>query len=523
VYAAAHMSSARKTSVLLFFLFQSLYALTSSGNAFRIPDEFEVYFQAEHLVDAGDLSVPQTLAIQQPVVVNGRVVGTQSVFFGKYGQDGKPYAPYGPLSAVLAVPHHLLGRAVAAVAGVPRVTRAEGLAWVILVGGITLLSSATAAALAVAGFHRAALAISTPPSAALVLSLLLGGATVLWPYSATLYSEAWQAAALVWAAALLLEARAGQGRARPRVIGAALLLTVAGLTKVTALVFAPAFVVAVLFDRLLTERTRREVAVTLTIGIILATAIHFRWNEYRFDEPFDFGYDWSETIPVLPPRAFAPGDVPRGLAVLLLSPGKSLFVWAPVLVLAVAGARRLWQRERALAAGIATATGVGLVFFAAYQFPEGGYSHGPRNLVPILPLMLLPAAGAEAGQWRRPVLAACAAIGFIVALLALSVSYLEDQAMVASANGYYEQIEPAPGRPANRYRLGYIPFITTLRSPGWASSRSLGQGPDFFPLHLRQAQRQLPDGRTIPSWLIWGWPLAWLLLFMGAAIRLRRA
>lgn len=523
MYAAAHMSSARTTAVLLFIFFQSLYALTSSGNAFRIPDEFEVYFQVEHLVDAGDLSVPQTLDIQQPVVVNGKMVGTQSVFFGKRGKDGKPYAPYGPLLAVLAVPHHLLGRAVAAVAGVPRVPRANGLAWVILVGGITLLTSATAAALAVVGFYRAALAMSTPASVALLLSLLLGGATVMWPYSATLYSEAWQAAALVWAAALLLEARAGQGQARARVIGAALLLAVAGLTKVTALVFAPALVVAVLVDRTLAERTRREVAVTLAIGIILAAAIHVRWNEYRFGAPFDFGYDWSETIPVLPPRAFAISDVPRGLAVLLFSPGKSVFVWAPVLVLAVAGARRLWQRDRALAVGIATATGLGLVFFAAYQFPEGGYSHGPRNLVPIVPLMLLPAAGIEAGRWRRPVLAACAAVGVVTMLLSLSVSYLEDQAMVGSANGYYDRIDPAPGRPSNRYRLGYIPFVTTLRAPGWSVSPALGQGPDFFPLHLRQAQRQLRDGRAIPSWLIWVWPLAWLLLCLGAAGRLYRA
>src|SRR5687767_3721639 len=113
------MTATNRICLLLFLLFQSLYALTSSGNAFRIPDEFEVYFQAEHLVDAGDLSVPQTLAIRQPVVVDGRVVGTQSVFFGKVGRDGKPYAPYGPLAAVLAVPHHLLGRAVAYVSGVP--------------------------------------------------------------------------------------------------------------------------------------------------------------------------------------------------------------------------------------------------------------------------------------------------------------------------------------------------------------------------------------------------------------------
>jgi len=515
------MSSARTASLLLFLLFQSLYALTSSGNAFRIPDEFEVYFQVENLIDAGDLSVPQTLAIRQPVVVDGKVVGTQSVFFGKEGRDGKPYAPYGPLAAVLAVPHHLLGRAVAAVARVPRVPRAQGLAWVILVGGITLLSSATAAALAVAGFYRAALALAASPSTALLFALMLGGATVLWPYSATMYSEAWQAAALVWAAALLFEARLGPAP-RARVIAAALLLTVAGLTKITALVFAPAFVIAVWFDRSLAERARREVALALVMGIGLAVAIHIGWNDFRFGRPFEFGYDWAETIPVLPARTFAPIDVPRGLAVLLLSPGKSLFVWAPVLVLAVAGARRLWQREPAVALGIALVTSVGLLFYAAYLFPEGGYAHGPRNLVPILPLMLLPAVALDEAPWRRPVLAACAALGLAMALLALSVSYLEDQAMTAAVNGYYERIIPADGRPSNRYRLGYIPFVSAMRSPGWATSPALGRGPDYFPLHLRQARAQLPDGRAIPVWLIWGWPLMWLASLLGVATVLFR-
>jgi hypothetical protein len=89
--------------------------LTSSGNAFRVPDEFEVYFQAEHLVDAGDISVPQTLTIRP-----------QSKLFGKVGLDGKPYAPYGPLAAFLAVPHHLIGRALASILGVPRLPRVRG-------------------------------------------------------------------------------------------------------------------------------------------------------------------------------------------------------------------------------------------------------------------------------------------------------------------------------------------------------------------------------------------------------------
>lgn len=513
--------------MLLFLVFQALYALTSSGNAFRIPDEFEVYFQVEHLADAGDLSIPQTLAIRQPVVVNGRVVGTLPIFFGKVGSDGKPYAPYGPLAAVLSLPHHLAGRALAWVVGVPRAQAGKGLAWVILVGGVTMLVTATGAALAVAGFYRAVIVLGTPAAAALILSLLLGGATVLWPYGSTLYSEALQAAALVWAAAFLLEAKRGATNPRARVLMAALLLAVAGLTKVTALVFAPAFVVAVLCDRSLSPRTRRDVAVALALGIAFATAVHLGWNDFRFNSPFDFGYDWSETIPVLPARPFSLSELPRGIAVLLTTPGKSIFLWAPVLLLAAASSRRFWPREPAAAIGVAVAFATGLLVFGAYLFPEGAYAHGPRNLVPILPLLLLPAAGADAGRWSRPVLLACGAVGLVMALLAVSVSFLEDQAMIGGPAGssrsqYYEQITPAPGRPSNRYRFGYVPFVSAMRSPGWASSQALGQGPDFFPLHLAQARAQLPDGKTIPAWLVWIWPTGWLGFLVAASVALAR-
>src|SRR5215467_3881545 len=176
------MSAGARRTALLFLIFQSLYALTSSGNVFRVPDEFEVYFQTEHFVDAGDLSVPQTLAIQQPVIVDGKVVGSQSMFFGEIGRDGRPYAPYGPLVALLALPHHVAGRAIARAAGVARAPLPDGIAWLVVVGGITMLATATAAALAVAGFHCAALLLGTAPPAAATLAILLGAATALWPY-----------------------------------------------------------------------------------------------------------------------------------------------------------------------------------------------------------------------------------------------------------------------------------------------------------------------------------------------------
>jgi len=518
------MRSHGRTTLLLFVFFQALYALTSSGNAFRVPDEFEVYFQVEHLVDAGDLSVPQTLAIKSRT--------GEPIFFGKIGQNGRPYAPYGPLAAVLALPHHLLGRAVAAAAGVPRTPLPAGVAWVFLVGGITMTATATAAALAVAGFHRAALALGTPPRQALVLAMLLGGATVLWPYGTSFYAEAWSAAAFIWAAALLFSARkiaaADPRHARTLVVVASLLLTVAGLAKATSLVFAPAFVIAALSENGHGSFSARlAVATALALGIALAAAVHLSLNAYRFGNPFDFGYGWAEMVPQLPPRLFLARDVPRGLAVLLLTPGKSILLWAPPLWLAAAHARAFWRRERALTLGVTCAAASGLIFYAAYLYPDGGYSHGPRNLVPLVPLALLPAGGPDAGWWRKPALIACAAVGMTMAVLAVSVSFLEDQGLggdlgAGARTVYYERVTPAPGRVWNRYRLDYVPFISATGSEGWMRSGTLGQGPDFFPLHLLQARRQLPNGDAIPLWLVWAWPAGWLAILAAAGAALLR-
>src|SRR5579859_1164918 len=220
----------------LFLFFFALYALTSSGNAFRVPDEFEVYFQAEHLADAHDLSVPQTLSVNE----NG-----EPIFFGKFGSDGKPYAPYGPGVAFLILPFHLLGRAVAQIAGVARAPLPAGIAWEFLVGGITALAMAFAAALAVAGFFSASVALGAPEPIGLSLAVVLGLGTILWPYATALYCEAWLAAALIWAAAFLLEVSPESGSDRPsgsslRVGVAAILIALAIVTKPTAIVIAPA-------------------------------------------------------------------------------------------------------------------------------------------------------------------------------------------------------------------------------------------------------------------------------------------
>ena len=506
-----------RPGIRLFWCFFALYALTSSGNPFRVPDEFEVYFQAASLADAGELSVPQTLAIAQE---------GQPIFFGKFGADGRPYAPYGPGVAFLIAPFHLAGRAVARLAGVPRVPLPAGIAWEVLVGGLTTFATAFAAALAVAGFYRACLALGADRHRAVPLAIVLGGATMLWPYGTTLYSEAWLAAAFAWAAALLLDARSRDRGAGARVASAALLLAAAILTKPTAVVIAPAFIIAALVDPVASGRARLRAAIVLAAGCAAGAAGQVWWNVYRFGQPFDFGYNLAAMIPEPPARSFTLEDLPRGLFVQLLTPGKSLFVWAPATLLGLLALPVCWRRERALAAGLSVAALSAVSFYAAYLFPEGGYAHGPRHLVPLIPLLLLPLA-VPAVPWKRRELVACAAFGCLMAALAASVSFLEDQsapgASARIATGpYYERVDPSPGRPGNRYRVDYIPFKFALTSGHWWSpDRASGNGPDFFALHLARARATLPGGTTIPPWMPWAVSLPWAVVLVWSAASLR--
>jgi hypothetical protein len=144
--------------------------------------------------------------------------------------------------------------------------------------------------------------------------------------------------------------------------------------------------------------------------------------------------------------------------------------------------------------------------------------------VPIIPLLLLPAAGRNSRWSARPI-AMCAALGMIVALLAVSVSYLEDQVLGADLGAgartvYYERIRPAPGRAWNRYRMDFVPFVSALGSSHWLHAERLGQGPDLFPLHMLQARREMTGGQAIPIWLVWAWPACWLTVLLGAGAAL---
>jgi len=128
----------------------------------------------------------------------------------------------------------------------------------------------------------------------------------------------------------------------------------------------------------------------------------------------------------------------------LLSPGMSVFVYSPVLLLLPWTFAPFWRRHRAEAlAGVVLAV-TSLGFYSAYRLWTGLYTcPGPRYLVPVVVVALLPLGpwlDLSRGRALRVAFGALVALGVGVELLTTVVSWGD----VISAEGYESRL-PAFG------------------------------------------------------------------------------
>lgn len=390
-------SPTRRVALLIFLACFGLYALFSAGRL-RLPDEQEVYFQAQSLAERGELAVPQAVKL--------------GVFFGKRGKrDGKPYAPYGPGTALFVLPHYLAARAAA---GVVLGEAATPAALFSLRSLLTCFATAFYSALAVALLWLVCSEIGVPPRRALLVTLALALGTVVFSYATVFFSEGVQTAFLLASLLALL---------RGRMTLAGLALGAAVLCKAPTIVLAPGFAALAYFGRYGQAPSLRRV-LALAWPVALACAFHLGWNTWRFESPLDFGYDWSETMPEgVKARGFS-ATYWRGLVGLTISPGKGLLFFAPPVLLGLAGLKGLYAQERSLALGVGLMAMASILFWPNFLGWDGGYCIGPRQVVPLIPFLVLPACFATLPSWSFKALTG---IGLALQLLCVTTPFLQDQ------------------------------------------------------------------------------------------------
>jgi hypothetical protein len=211
-----------------------------------------------------------------------------------------------------------------------------------------------------------------------LLPLALGLGTLAWRYAGYDPSEEMQMG-------LLMLAVYGVVRRTPKAIviggvGFACLF----LVKLIYVLFFP-FLLLYLITRPGECRHRIRDAALFTFPFILAGCFIACMNVIRFGNPLESGYGGEASM-------FLPSQLWWTVPELLGSLDKGLFVFCPILILGLFGWLRFESRYRAEAILCAVLIFVNLILSGAWHSWIGGWSWGPRLLVPFIPLWLLPAA-----------------------------------------------------------------------------------------------------------------------------------
>jgi hypothetical protein len=434
-HSIAGRTSLRSLGLWLFATFQFFYLLTSTGRV-RTPDEYNTLYTTESLVLHGTTAVPQAVALHN--------------FYGRLDVHGQPRAAYPPGQALICTPWYALGQYVLArLPGVPHDPPYND-DTDLVVAFASCLSSATFAALTVTFFFLILAGIGIPLRAALMATAMLGLATPILAYSAWLFSEPLSAAIFTGVAWMVLVRDRGpapEGAAdgvlssaslkrcpdtthgRYATATAGLILGLSTLVRPTNVLAIAVFAVAIFArDGKGAVKSAFLFCAAAAVGIALLLA----HNAILFGSPFAFGYPTAAEGA----KRLNSFDTPllKGLYGFLLSPGKSVFLFAPPILLALAGLGKLWRRDRALATLAILLPLADLFFFARYSQWEGGYCVGPRYLVPALVFLCLGLGPilAEVLAEDRPRMKILAVVLFIAGALvqglSIATSFMEDQA-----------------------------------------------------------------------------------------------
>ncbi len=347
------------------------------------------------------------------------------------GRDGRRYAKYGPGLSLVAVPFVRLGesgaiRALELPETVDEAGNARAGGSVFAAG---LVNAAVAGALAAALFLLA-LELGYGARPALATALLASLASPIPHYAAGFLSE--PLSALCLALGVLALARSEKlhreegegGRAvgwgsGPLVGGFATGLAL--LTRPLHLLFILPLGAGMLSSALRAPRSRRASTLLLWAFPVAVATLGFGFaNLSRFGSVLETGYGAEASSFGTP--------LVEGLTGQLLSPGKGLLWFCPAALLGLAGFRGLWRRSPRVSATLLSGSLLLLLTTSKYYQWHGGGCWGPRFLVPLLPLWLLPAAEllsrwGSLGGARRALVVALVALSLAVAAVPILVPF----------------------------------------------------------------------------------------------------
>ncbi len=423
----------RRALLGLFSFLLAVYLLTAGGHFYN-RDEVGLYFMTASLLERGDFAVPPP----SPGNVN-----TQG---GARALDGSYQMPFGIGQPLAAAPLLGLVRLLLPVGSAPYLEVMLFSVFNQFLGALSALLLALLCLELGAGLKHS-----------LFIALAYGLGTLNWVYSQTFFTEP---LTTVLGLGCLLALLQSEREIRGRLMVAAIFAGFSVWVRFFTVLVLPVYTVAVLVAR--TRRSPQTAKVSsgssssavedecsVAAGLkpagrvtdstwpgsrlawrsaawfagvsgLFVMAVLWR-NHSLFGGFLETGYRF---LPDGRVRGFTHPFL-GGLAILLFSPGKSLFLYAPPVV---GGLWALFRWERARKLAVIVIVGTLLVYLGGYAKwcrPEGGFTWGPRFLLPVVPLLLVSLVGVQGSPGRRRFLFFLVLLGIGVNSLALTVDFAQ--------------------------------------------------------------------------------------------------
>jgi hypothetical protein len=384
-------------------------------------------------------------------------------WFGILGRNGHYYSGWYPLLSIVALPFVGPGLLIARLFHLPAN----------FVAGVCAL---TLSPLLVAGtsYLTALLAYRLGASAknALIAALGFAFGTISLVYAREFFAEPLLALLTVWA--IFLEV----GGTRHERNGASVLAALAVLAKPSGIVVGP-LLVAHSAVKTHSLRTALAPLCGTSVGLVLYCA----YNVARFSHVFAFGQ----------PNDFSLAHLPAGLSGLLLSPGRGLFWYCPIVISLVGlGWSALRRVDTLLIFGV---FGAYLGLYSLWGDWAGGWCWGPRLLMPALP-GLLALTGLLGASWRR-----------LVAILILLGFVVNAPTLVSAYDRIYWERAVAGVPPASQWSLPEAPLVRIWGATYREISDARHTDVKDLVRTVENPNREKGSWRVVRTVAVWWWML----------------
>lgn len=478
--------SLRRVALPLLAFLIGVLAIFSSGHTYSSDDE--TVLEATQSLLQGDGSLHVTPSN----------IGSLSL---RELDDGSFVGVPGLGQSIIATPLTALGQIVASVAPT---NESDQVARV-----VALLTNAVVLALAGLLVVRLSMQMGASLRGGLLLCFIYVFATMAWAHSKTLFTELSTALLLALAVSVSIDATSTTtSRQRARLtLAAGMAIGFAMHVRPSAGLFIPWIGIYLLVSTLRRWgwRPAALTGVVFGVGVSLMVSLLLITNYWRFGSATDLGY---ENVPYTYP-------VLRGFVNHFFSSGKSIFLYAPIVAVALAGSWRSARTKPGETGLILAIVVTNTLFYSQVPYWAGDSAWGPRYVQIVLPLLVVLAAPVvDMPGWRTAVKVAGVAGLLAAGLLGASVSfgvgvtYAYDN--VPDATGWVESDQSPRYVEAMQHQLAWQPQLTHAQLLPEALRRSLGatrpsEAPD----------RAYPAGQTERQQWFWKPPyldIWWILL-----------